>query len=143
MLGVVFLGGLVAVAALIVGATTSVCGLLTPQMFPAFAVLCAVMAMACAWFNGPLITLVQKNVPPEKTGRALGFTTAAIGLASPVGVALGGVLAEGIGIAPFFVVDGLVCIVLGAVIYLPKSVRALDRDKAAIVRDGADETAAG
>ena len=137
------LAGLMAVAALIVGATTSVCGLLTPQMFPAFAVLCAVMAMACAWFNGPLITLVQKNVPPEKTGRALGFTTAAIGLASPVGVALGGVLAEGIGIAPFFVVDGLVCIVLGAVIYLPKSVRALDCDKAATVRDGADETAAG
>ena len=60
-----------------------------------------------------------------------------------MGVALGGVLAEAIGIAPFFVVDGLVCIVLGAVIYLPKSVRALDCDKAATVRDGADETAAG
>ena len=51
------LAGLIAVAALIVGVTTSTCGFLTPDMFPAFAVLCAVMAMACAWFNGPLITL--------------------------------------------------------------------------------------
>ena len=123
------LAGLMAVAALIVGITTTACGFLTPGMFPAFAMLCAVMAMACAWFNGPLITLVQRNVPPEKTGRALGFTTAAIGLASPIGIALGGVLAENIGIAPFFVVDGLVCIVLGLVVYLPKSVRALDHGK--------------
>ena len=133
------LARLMAVAAFIVGVTTTACGFLTSDMFPAFAVLCTVMAMACAWFNGPLITLVQKNVPAEKTGRALGFTTAAIGLASPVGVALGGVLAEAIGIAPFFVLDGLVCVVLGLVIYLPKSVRALDREEPAVVPNGAAE----
>ena len=65
------LAGLMAVAALLVGVTTSACGLLTSQMFPAFVALCALMAIGCAWFNGPLITLVQKNVPAEKTGRAL------------------------------------------------------------------------
>lgn len=122
------LARLMAIAALVVGVTTTACGLLASDMFWAFVVLCAVMAMACAWFNGPLITLVQKNVPPEKTGRALGFTTAAIGLASPVGVAVGGALAEAIGIAAFFVVDGLVCVALGVLLYLPKSVRALDRE---------------
>ncbi len=125
------LAGLMAVAALLVGVTTSACGLLTSQMFPAFVALCALMAIGCAWFNGPLITLVQKNVPAEKTGRALGFVTAAFGLASPIGIAVGGVLAEAIGIAPFFLVDGLVCIVLGALVYLPKSVRALDHAKPA------------
>lgn len=134
------LAGLMALAALIVGVTTSACGLLAPDMFPLFAVLCAVMAMACAWFNGPLITLVQRNVPPEKQGRALGFTTAAIGLSSPIGIALGGVLAEAIGVAPFFLVDGLVCIVLGLVVYLPKSVRALDQTPS-VVRDSAAPTA--
>lgn len=56
------LAGLMAVAALLVGVTTSACGLLTSQMFPAFVALCALMAIGCAWFNGPLITLVQKNV---------------------------------------------------------------------------------
>ncbi len=118
---------LIGVAALIVGATTMACGFLTPTMFWAFVALCAVMAVACAWFNGPLITLVQRNVPEEKTGRALGLCMAAMGLASPVGIALGGMLAESIGVAPFFVVDGAICLALGAVVYLPKSVRALDR----------------
>lgn len=130
---------LIGIAALIVGVTTSACGFLTPEMFWAFVILCALMAVACAWFNGPLITLIQNNVPEEKTGRALGLAMAAMGLASPLGIALGGVLAEAIGIAPFFVVDGLVCIALGCLIYLPKSVRALDHGKPTIVRDSGAE----
>ena len=120
------LAGLIAVAAAIVGATTMACGFLSPDMFWAFAALCAAMAMACAWFTGPLLTLIQRNVPEEKPGRARGLAMAGMGLASPVGIALGGMLAESIGVAPFFVVDGAICLVLGLVVYLPKSVRALD-----------------
>lgn len=130
------LARLIAIAAIIVGAATAACGLLAPTMFPLFAVLCALMAVACAWFNGPLITLVQRNVPEEKTGRALGLATAGIGLASPLGIALGGIMAEALGIVSFFLVDGLACLVLGALLYLPKSVRALDKDKPAL--DGED-----
>ncbi len=120
------LARLIAISAIVVGATTAACGFLTPQMFYVFAALCAIMAMACAWFNGPLITLIQRNVSEEKTGRAIGLTMAATGLASPIGIALGGALAEGIGVAAFFVVDGLLCLVLGLLVYLPKNVRALD-----------------
>ena len=123
------LAGLIAVAAVIVGATTAVCGLLPPSGFAAYAVLMAVMAVACAWFNGPLITLVQRNVPDEKMGRAMGLLTASMGLATPVGVALGGALAEITGVAAFFVIDGLACLALGSVMYLFKSVRALDVPK--------------
>jgi MFS transporter, DHA3 family, macrolide efflux protein len=123
------LAGLIAVSAVIVGAATAACGFLSPSMFNIFVVLCAVMAVACAGFNGPMITLVQRNVPEEKMGRALGLTTAAIGLASPIGIALGGLLAQGIGVAPFFLVDGIVCLLLGLLVYTPKSVRALDHQE--------------
>ena len=43
-----------------------------------------------------------------------------------MGVAAGGALAEAIGVAPFFVVDGLACLALGCVVLLPRSIRALD-----------------
>lgn len=56
----------------------------------------------------------------------MGLLTAAMGLATPVGIAIGGVLAEAMGVAPFFIIDGLACLVLGLALYLPKSVRALD-----------------
>ena len=65
------------------------------------------------------------NATPAE-GRAMGLLTAAMGLATPVGIAIGGVLAEAMGVAPFFIVDGLACLTLGLVLYLPKSVRALD-----------------
>ena len=120
------LAGLIAVAAVIVGTTTTACGLLPPTGFVAFVVLVAVMAMACAWFNGPTMTLTQRNVPDEKMGRAMGLLNAAMGLATPIGIAIGGVAAELMGVAPFFVVDGIACLVLGLVAYVPKSIRALD-----------------
>jgi DHA3 family macrolide efflux protein-like MFS transporter len=81
---------LICISALIVGATTLTCGLLAPDMFPAFVVVSGIMALACAWFNTPLVTLIQTNVPEEKSGRALGLGNAAIGIASPVGIAIGG-----------------------------------------------------
>ena len=120
------LAGLIAVAAVIVGAATAACGFLPPDAFPAFIVLVAVMAVACAWFNGPTMTLTQRNVPDDKMGRAMGLLTAAMGLATPIGIAIGGVAAEAMGVAPFFIVDGLACLALGLALYLPKSVRALD-----------------
>ena len=123
------LAGLIALAAVVVGAATACCGLLPPDAFPLFVVLVCVMAVACAWFNGPLMTLTQRNVDDDKMGRAMGLLTAAMGLATPIGVALGGILAEAVGIAPFFVIDGLACLVLGLVAYLPKSVRALDETR--------------
>lgn len=120
------LAGLIAVAAIIVGAAAVACGLLPPTGFVAFVVLVAVMAMACAWFNGPTMTLTQRNVSDEKMGRAMGLLNAAMGLATPIGIAIGGVAAELMGVAPFFVVDGIACLVLGLVAYIPKSIRALD-----------------
>ena len=59
-------------------------------------------------------------------GLDMGLLGAFMGLASPIGVAIGGVLAEAIGVAPFFLVDGLACLLLGLVAYLPRSIRALD-----------------
>ena len=67
------LAGLIAVAAVIVGVATAVCGFLPPDAFPAFIGLVAVMAVACAWFNGPTMTLTQRNVPDDKMGRAMGL----------------------------------------------------------------------
>ena len=65
------------------------------------------------------------NATPAE-GRAMGLLTAAMGLATPIGIAIGGVAAEAMGVAPFFIVDGLACLALGLALYLPKSVRALD-----------------
>ena len=120
------LARLIIVSSVIVGATTAACGFLPSTGFWAFAALNAFMAMACAWINGPSLTLVQKNVPEEKLGRAMGFIAALMGLTSPIGIAIGGPLADAIGVAPFFIVDGIACMIIALLLYLPRSVRTLD-----------------
>ena len=122
------LARLISIAALLTGITTAACGFLTSDMFVGFVVIIAIMAVFCSWFNAPMITLVQRNTTEEKMGRALGFVTALIGVASPIGVAVGGAAAEIVGIGPIFITVGIMMIILGFTIYAFKSVRALDGD---------------
>ncbi|MCB7038469.1 MFS transporter [Eggerthella sinensis] len=125
--GSTWLARIIAVAAIVVGAATTVAGLLPTSMFVAFVVAIGVMAVACAGFNGPLMTLMQKNVSEEKLGRVMGLLSAFMGLGIPLGTALGGAVAQGIGVTSFFVVDGVVILGLGALLVFLPSVRALDR----------------
>lgn len=120
---------LMVIAAIITGLLTAACGFLTPSMFIVFVVLSGLMAITCSWFNAPTITIVQRNVPEEKMGRALGFTNAVFGLVPPLGVALGGLAAEAYGSPVVFVVSGLMMAAAGIFIYSFKAVRALDKNE--------------
>lgn len=118
---------LIASACLFFGVLCSVSGLLHPSLFWVFAALCAGMGLVSAWFNGPMMTLIQRNSTEETMGRIIGLVTAASALAGPFGIALGGVFAEFAGVALFFVVDGVLCAFLGVLIVSFKSIRALDK----------------
>lgn len=136
------LAGLIAVAAVITGIITAACGFLSPDMFVVFVVLSGLMAVSCSWFNAPMITLVQRNVSEERMGRALGFVTALIGVATPIGIMIGGLLAEGfeinvsavhfafvgVGVLPIFIGCGIFMVVLGIALYSLKSIRSLDKE---------------
>ncbi|QOS67679.1 MFS transporter [Eggerthella guodeyinii] len=124
--GSTWLARIIAVAAIVVGLATMVAGMLPTGMFTVFVIAIGVMAMACAGFNGPLMTLMQKNVDEEKLGRVMGLLSAFMGLGIPLGTAIGGAVAQGIGVTSFFVADGAVILALGAALLLMPSVRALD-----------------
>lgn len=139
---------LIGIAAVVTGVLTSACGFLNPDMFVIFVILSGLMAVSCSWFNAPMITLIQRFTKEEKMGRAMGFTTALIGVSSPVGIAIGGVIAEGFtiepvtllgltfsgfhfegtGILPVFIVSGAIMFALGVFIFAFKSVRTLDKE---------------
>lgn len=117
---------LIAIACISFGLLCSVSGLISPNMFWIFAILCAGMGLVSAWFNGPMTTLIQRNTAEETMGRVIGLVNTGIALAGPVGIAAGGIFAEFMGVAPFFVVDGILCAFIGILIAAFKSVRKLD-----------------
>lgn len=126
---------LIAIACISFGLLCSVSGLISPNMFWIFAILCAGMGLVSAWFNGPMMTLIQRNTAEETMGRVIGLVNTGIALAGPVGIAAGGIFAEFMGVAPFFVVDGILCAFIGILIAAFKSVRKLDTNS--IIQDPA------
>ena len=117
---------IIIVAAFIVGAGAFASGLIPSDGYWLFVACVGLLAIACAWFNAPLMTLLQKGIPEDKLGRVMGLFTAMNGLAIPIGTALGGAIAEVTGTPLFFTIDGVFMLALGTGIALSKSVRQLD-----------------
>ena len=117
---------IIVVAAFVVGIGATVAGLIPGDGFWIFVACIGILAIACAWFNAPLMTLLQKGIPDEKLGRVMGLYTALSGLAIPVGTALGGIIAELTGTPMFFCIDGVFIVVLALALGFSKSVRMLD-----------------
>lgn len=120
------LARLIAVACISFGVLCAVSGLISPNMFWLFAVLCAGMGLVSAWFSGPMMTLIQRNTSEETMGRVIGLVNTGTALAGPLGIAAGGIFAEFMGVAPFFVVDGILCTFIGILMATFKSIRKLD-----------------
>ncbi len=117
---------IICVAAFVVGIGAAVAGLIPQDSFWVFVACIGILAIACAWFNAPLMTLLQRGIPDAKLGRVMGLYTALSGLAIPIGTALGGVIAEYTGTPMFFFIDGVFILALATVLAFSKSVRSLD-----------------
>lgn|GEM_PF-1454134 len=68
---------------------------LTPPTWPwSMLASLALIGWAAAWAQGPMLTLVQANVPAGMHGRALAVLTTAMNAAAPLGIALAGVIVD-------------------------------------------------
>lgn len=116
----------IAGCALVVGAAIVACGLLPGNLFPALVALVAMCGACCAGFAGPATTLLQRNSLPEQLGRIMGIFNSAMALGMPIGTGIGGLLAKGMGLQSFFLLDGGVMLVVGVLTLSSQAVAALD-----------------
>jgi DHA3 family macrolide efflux protein-like MFS transporter len=82
-------------------------------------------------FNGPLTALLQTTVKPEMQGRVLTATNSMYSLASPLGLAIAGPVADAIGPQMWFVLAGASCIVVGLIIVGTPGMWTMDETAAA------------
>jgi DHA3 family macrolide efflux protein-like MFS transporter len=64
--------------------------------------------------NGPLQALFQTVVPAEKQGRVLSLVSSVATAMSPLGLLVAGPLSDRIGIQTWYLVSGVVCVVIAA-----------------------------
>lgn len=122
----------VACAGFCAGLVLLAMGLLSSDMFKGFLVLTGVSGVVEAFFNGPLLAILQKRVPPEKLGRVMGLFTTALALSSPIGLSLAGTCAEFTGVANWFVIAGLVVSFCGILLGVLPILRRLDTEVASM-----------
>jgi len=76
--------------------------------------------------RGSIVAIFQTSVPPDMQGRLFTLLMSVISLAPPLGLAIGGLLAEAYGVRVLFVLGGVGCMLMALVWALTPSVLYLE-----------------
>lgn len=95
------------------GVCSLAAGLLPPNGFWLFIVLCVGMGAAGNFYSVPYISYMQETIPAESLGKALSLVTSAMSFATPIGLVLSGPGAQLLGVAGWFALSGAVTIAVG------------------------------
>lgn len=113
------------VSVLLMGAGFAASGLLLTWGFVGFAVLCVVMGFT-APFQGVQTAIFQERIAPECLGRVFSLSMSMMSLAMPVGLILAGAFAEVVGVHNWFLISGLLVMIISLVFMSLPAIRSLD-----------------
>lgn len=109
------------------GVSLTISGLLPSSGFIIFVVCCAIMGLSVPFYSGVQTALFQEKIKPEYLGRVFSLTGSIISLAMPVGLILSGAFADKIGVNLWFLISGILIIVISVLCPLVPAVRELDK----------------
>ncbi len=116
----------IAISVAAMGLPICLTGLLPQNGFLAFAILCVLMGLAVPFYNGPVTALVQERIAPEYMGRVFGLYGSIVSIAMPIGLVLSGAFADRLGIHNWFLLTGVLCIILAIITYMVPSIKKID-----------------
>lgn len=104
---------LIVVSTFLFAALTVVLGL-SPSLWFFCAVMLAI-GLAVPLFSTSFMTLIQETVPPERHGRVFGYVSIVMALATPIGMAVFGPLADVVSVQVLLIAAGLLAAVVMAI----------------------------
>jgi len=109
------------------GAGLTLTGLLPPAGFWIFVVLSIFMGVSIPFYRGVQMAVFQTKIGDAYLGRVLALVNSIRNISMPVGLIMAAVFAEVIGVQIWFLISGLLCLVLAVFSKLMPSVRVLDQ----------------
>lgn len=103
---------------IVAGGAFLLVGLVPPTGFVLALVFIFVAGAMNAFINGPFFAIIQSVVPPEMHGRVFAVIMSVSGLAAPIGMAIAGPVADAFGVQLWFIIGGVISILLGTVMRL-------------------------
>jgi DHA3 family macrolide efflux protein-like MFS transporter len=123
-------------------------GFLIVGLTPAEALWMGITGLAFGGFanpivNGPFGALFQDVVAPELQGRVFTVLGSMTAIAAPLGLAIGGPIADWLGVQVWFIIGGTVCVLASIVMFLTPAVMNLESHGHAVqaAHDAASEQA--
>ena len=98
-------------------------GLLPPSGFKFFIVLATIMGATIPFYYGVLTAIFQLKIKSEFLGRVLSLSTSMSMIAMPIGLILSGTFAEVIGIENWFLISGVLAVILSLICAMLPSLR--------------------
>lgn len=98
-------------------------GLLSQGGIKIFIVLAAMMGITLPFYYGTLTSIYQLRIKPEYLGRVLSLSSSMTMFAMPMGLILSGSFAEVIGVENWFLISGILTIIIALVCSLLPSLR--------------------
>ncbi|MHA4987791.1 macrolide efflux MFS transporter Mef(A) [Cetobacterium somerae] len=117
---------LITASIFMMGASLTISGLLPPSDFVIFALCCAIMGFSVPFYSGVQTALFQEKIKPEYLGRVFSLTGSIMSLAMPVGLILSGLFADRIGVNNWFLISGILIIVIAIICPFIPVIRGLD-----------------
>lgn len=108
------------------GASLTISGLLPSNGFVFFVVCCAIMGLSVPFYSGVQTALFQEKIKPEYLGRVFSLTGSIISLAMPLGLILSGLFADRVGVNHWFLISGVLIIVIAIICSLITAIKKLD-----------------
>lgn len=117
---------LITASIFMMGISLTISGLLPKNGFIIFIICCAMMGLSVPFYSGVQTALFQEKIKPEYLGRVFSLTGSVVSLAMPIGLILSGFFADRIGVNIWFLISGILVIIIAAICPLIAEIRKLD-----------------
>jgi len=105
---------------IVMGAATALVGLVPSSLLPLAVAGMFLIGFAMPMVNGPVFAIIQATVAPGMQGRVFTLLISAASIATPLGLAVAGPIADRFGAGIWFVAGGIACIAMGLIgFYVP------------------------
>jgi DHA3 family macrolide efflux protein-like MFS transporter len=122
-----------------IGIGTLVLGILPPEGFTWAVVGMTFIGIVQPITNGSLLGLVQAIVAPDMQGRVFTLISSLAGAMSPIGLAIAGPISDALGTQTWFIVGGLMCILMALVSFATPAVMNIEDEGREINGVGLEE----
>lgn len=110
------------------GVVTTMIGLVPADSFYVAVILFAGVSFLNPIVNGALIAIFQATIPPEKQGRVFALIISGATAMMPIGLAIGGPVADVTGISFWFIVSGIGTVLLSVIAFTVKPLMAIEEN---------------